>query len=307
MKILITGSRGFVGASFGTFASAAGHEVLGISRSSQPEPGWPGRHVQGDAAQADLAAIIRDFAPDLLLQAAGSASVGASIADPVGDFRATAVTLINVLDGVRRSGREPLVVFPSSAAVYGDPASLPVGEDAPCVPISPYGFHKTACEIFAREYAQCFGLSTVVCRIFSLFGSRQRRLLAWEIFAQLAGKADALELQGTGTETRDFLHMDDLSRAILLLTPAVPRRGCTILNVASGRETPILELAETMRAMVAPAKKITCRGIARPGDPHRWCADIRALQSLIPAWQPQTFAAGLEATIRDWRLTERAR
>ena len=76
VKILVTGSRGFVGASFGVFAAAAGHEVLGISRSSQPEPGWPGRHVQGDAAQADLAPIIRDFNPDLLLQAAGSASVG---------------------------------------------------------------------------------------------------------------------------------------------------------------------------------------------------------------------------------------
>ena len=301
MKILITGSRGFVGASFGNFASTAGHEVLGISRSSQPEPGWPGRHVQGDAAQADLAPIIRDFAPDLLLQAAGSASVGASIADPVGDFRATAVTLINVLDGVRRSGCEPLIVFPSSAAVYGNPASLPVGEDAPCAPISPYGFHKTACEIFAREYAQCFGMSTVVCRIFSLFGSRQRRLLAWEIFAQLAGKADALELQGTGTETRDFLHMDDLSRAILALTPVVPRRECTILNAASGRETPIMELAETMRSMVAPAKKITARGIARPGDPHRWCADIRALRSLIPDWQPQEFSAAIGETIRQWK------
>ena len=303
MKILITGSRGFVGASFGSFASAAGHEVLGISRSSQPEPGWPGRHVQGDAAQADLAAIIRDFNPDLLLQAAGSASVGASIADPVGDFRATAVTLINVLDGVRRSGREPLIVFPSSAAVYGNPASLPVGEDAPCAPISPYGFHKTACEFFAREYSHCFGLSTVVCRIFSLFGSRQRRLLAWEIYAQLAGKGDALELQGTGTETRDFLHMDDLSRAILMLTPVVPRGACTILNVASGRETPIMDLAETMRAMVAPEKKIICRGISRPGDPHRWCADIRLLRSLLPQWQPPGMAAASESTIADWRRT----
>ena len=300
MRILITGSRGFVGASFGNFAAASGYELLGISRSSQPDRGWPGRHIQGDAARADLAPIIRDFNPDLLLQAAGSASVGASIADPVGDFRATAVTLINVLEGVRRSGREPLVVFPSSAAVYGNPASLPVGEDAPCAPISPYGFHKTACEILAREYSQCLGLSAVVCRLFSLFGSRQRRLLAWEIYAQLAGKADTLELQGTGAETRDFLHSDDLARAILMLSPVVPRGECTVLNVASGRETPILQLAETMHAMVAPEKKITCRGVARPGDPHRWCAEITRLRSLLPEWQPQPLDAALHATIRQW-------
>ena len=189
--------------------------------------------------------------------------------------------------------------------MYGNPASLPVAEDALCEPISPYGFHKAACELIAREYSQCFGLTTVVCRIFSLFGSRQRRLLAWEIYSQLAGKADALELQGTGTETRDFLHIDDLSLAILMLTSAVPRGACTILNAGSGRETPIMELAETMRAMVAPAKKITCRGVSRPGDPHRWCADTHEIQSLIPQWQPQTLAAGLEATIQAWRHAQR--
>ena len=300
MKILITGSRGFVGASFGCLAAAAGHEVLGISRSSQPEPGWPGRHLQGDAGQTDLAPVIRDFAPDLLLQAAGSASVGASFADPVGDFRATAVTLTNVLDSVRRSGREPLVVFPSSAAVYGNPATLPVAEDAPCAPISPYGFHKAACELLACEYAQCFGLSTVVCRLFSLFGSRQRRLLPWEIYAQLAGAAATAQLHGTGTETRDFLHIDDLCRAILLLTAAVPRRACTMLNLASGTETSVLALAETIRSMTAPEKKITCLGNARPGDPHRWCADVRRLRTLLPDWQPQPLPAALHATIRQW-------
>jgi UDP-glucose 4-epimerase len=303
VKILITGSRGFVGDSFGRIAAREGHEVLGISRSSQPEPGWPGRHFQADAASGDLAQVIRDFAPDLLLQAAGSASVGASIADPVGDFRATAVTLTNVLDGVRRSGREPLVVFPSSAAVYGNPAVLPVTEDAPCSPISPYGFHKLSCEIFAREYAACFGVSTVVCRLFSVFGQRQRRLLVSELYEQFAGDADTVQLQGTGKETRDFLHVDDLARAILLLAPAAPRRACTILNMAAGVETPVLTLAESIRALVAPEKKVTCRGIARPGDPARWCADISRLRALIPGWQPQGLAEALAMTIGQWRAS----
>ena len=305
MKILITGSRGFVGDSFGRFAAAAGHEVLGVSRSSQPDPGWPGRHVQADAASTDLAPIIRDFAPDLLLQAAGSASVAASIADPIGDFRATAVTLTNVLDGVRRSGCEPLVVFPSSAAVYGNPATLPVAEDAVCAPISPYGFHKMACEILTREYAACFGVATVVCRLFSVFGPRQRRLLVSELYEQFAGAADTVQLQGTGNETRDFLHVDDLSRAVLLLAPAAPRRACTILNIAAGVETPVVALAENIRALVAPEKKITARGIARPGDPARWCAETRRLRALIPEWKPQTLAAGLEATIREWQDAKR--
>lgn len=300
MKILITGGRGFVGASFGNFAAAAGHEVLGISRSSQPAPGWPGRHLQADAASTDLAPVIRDFAPDLLLQAAGSASVAASIADPVGDFRATAVTLINVLDSVRRSGCEPLVIFPSSAAVYGNPNALPVAEDALIAPISPYGFHKAACEVLAREYSQCFGLSIVVCRLFSLFGNLQKRLLVWEIYEQLAGTAVAVQLRGTGTETRDFLHIDDLCRAFLLLAEIATHHACTFLNVASGVETPVIELAEPMRSTIAPEKNIVCHGVARVGDPLRWCADVHRLRSLIPQWQPQELSAALEATIRQW-------
>ena len=223
------------------------------------------------------------------------------MSDPLGDFRATASTLMNVLESIRRSGREPLLVFPSSAAVYGNPRHLPVPEEAPLDPISPYGFHKSACEMLAREYAQCFGLSIVVCRLFSLFGEWQRRLLVWEIFHQLAGTTPAVELQGTGTESRDFLAVDDLSRAILALHPAAPRQACTILNVASGRETPILDLAELMRARIAPAKDIVCRGVARPGDPFRWVADIRRLQSLAPAWEPQELAPALEAVMEQWQ------
>lgn len=301
MKILITGSRGFVGASIGHFAAAAGHEVFGISRAAQPEPGWPGRHLQGDTNQADFSPAIRDFNPDLFIQAAGSASVGASISDPLADFRATAYTFANVLENIRRSGRYPLVIFPSSAAVYGNPLAHPVAEEAACQPISPYGFHKAGCEILAQEYAQCFGLSIVVCRLFSLFGKLQRRLLVWEIYHQLAGSAERLELQGLGTETRDFIQVDDLSRAILALAGTVPRHACTILNVASGRETRILDLARMMGAMIAPEKEIVCRGEARPGDPHRWLADIRRLQSIIPGWNPQDMAQALEATIRHWR------
>ena len=145
MKILVTGSGGFVGGSFGRHAARAGHEVLGVGRASQPEVGWPSLHAQADVSSSDLAELIAAFRPDAVLHAAGAASVGASLARPLDDLRASVVTWANVLDSVRRSGARPLVVFPSSAAVYGDAASLPVAESAPARPISPYGFHKAAC------------------------------------------------------------------------------------------------------------------------------------------------------------------
>ena len=303
MKILITGSSGFVGGSFGRFAARAGHEVLGVGRASQPEVGWPGLYVQADVSSSDLSETVASFRPDLLLHAAGAASVGASLARPLDDLRASVLTWANVLDSVRRSGARPLVVFPSSAAVYGDAAARPVAEGACVCPISPYGFHKAACELLAREYAECFQLSLVVCRLFSIFGEAQRRLLVWELYRQLEGAEPSAWLEGTGDETRDYIHVDDAASAILELAsnPSVERGGFNVVNVASGEETRVLDLAEQMRALVAPSKEIRRRGHARAGDPQHWRADITLLQTLAPRWRPRPFDERLAQCVAAWR------
>src|SRR5262249_48327157 len=153
--------------------------------------------------------VIRDFAPDVLLHAAGTASVGGSLRAPFDDLRAALLTWANVLEGVRVSQHRPLLIFPSSAAVYGEVTELPVREDMPVQPISPYGFHKVMCELLAREYAECFDLSIVVCRLFSVFGVDQRRLLVWESFERLSDAEGPAWLEGTGEESRDYLAVED--------------------------------------------------------------------------------------------------
>ncbi len=300
MKIAITGSRGFIGGSVARFAAAQGHEVLGISRSSQPEADWPGRHLHADALHADLAPALRAFQPDVFLHAAGTASVAESLADPLEDLRASTLTLANTLDSIRRAGISPTILFPSSAAVYGNPAELPVNENAPVAPISPYGFHKAACELLAREYAECFGLKIIVCRLFSVFGERQRRLLVWEIFKQLAKHSRELELQGTGEETRDFLHVEDVSSALLRLAKRTDA-NFTIVNVASGHEVSVRNLAEQMRTILSPQKTVRYRGETRAGDPLHWRADVTRLHKITAPWQSRDLTAALRATISDWQ------
>jgi UDP-glucose 4-epimerase len=305
LRVLITGSLGFVGSSVGQFASRAGHEVLGIGRGAGHDATWLSRYVKADVTSDDLSGVIREFAPDLLFHAAGSASVGDSLRQPLEDFRAAALTWANILDCVRRSERTPTIIFPSSAAIYGNPTRLPVSEETSVRPISPYGFHKAACELLAREYAECFGLNIVVCRFFSVLGPLQRRLLVWELYKQLAGTDSSVWLQGTGTESRDYLHVDDVAAALLQLAtgqgPERERGSYLVMNVASGEETSVLELARQMRALVAPKKEICCRGIERPGDPYRWCADITRLRSLAPGWRPRPFGEGLAQCIATWR------
>ncbi|MDH4229813.1 MAG: NAD-dependent epimerase/dehydratase family protein [Nitrospirota bacterium] len=298
MRLLITGSRGFVGASVGIAAADAGHEVLGVDLSAQPVDGWQGAYQQADVAHADLAHLIDEFRPDTVIHAAGSASVGGSYDDPVGDLRAAALTFANALDGVRRARRRPLVIFPSSAAVYGNPAHLPVAEDAPVSPISPYGFHKAVCELLAREYATCFQLDVVVARLFSVYGPRQRRLLLWELYDQAAGGSADVVLQGTGGETRDYLHVDDVARIFLAFAARRPV-GLTLANVASGHEVSTLELARAVVAAVGADKPVRTLGQVRQGDPLNWRADVKQTAGLGVV--PRELLDGVRECVAAWR------
>lgn len=305
MKLLVTGALGFIGGSVARHAFERGHEVLGLARPEDPAPhrapGFPITHLDGSAS---LTSILAAHAPDAVLHAAGKASVGASMSAPGDDFEGSVLTFQALLEAVRASGLRPRVILPSSAAVYGDPGALPVAEDAPAAPISPYGFHKRIAEILADEYAACFGLDVVVARLFSVFGPAQRRLLLWEIYAQLAGPGDEAWLDGTGAESRDFLPVSDVAEALIQLADR-PRRGrpraAEILNVASGEERTVLEIASAMRDLVAPHKRITCRGHERPGDPKRWRADITRLLDRAAPFRPRPFADALRACVEAWR------
>jgi UDP-glucose 4-epimerase len=311
MRLLITGCAGFLGRNLSEAGARRGYDILGTSRSGKPAA-WPGQYLQKDVT-SDLDEIIRDFAPDAVFHLAGPASVEASFDTPVGDLHSSVVTWTNTLDAVRRSGLRPLVVFPSSAAVYGQPEILPMAEDGALAPISPYGFHKAACELLALEYCRCFGLDTIVCRFFSIFGGSQQRLLVWELYKQLFSSNSVVWADGKGTESRDYLHISDAMSAVLqLVDRQLQARNekyhadgqRLVVNIASGRETNVLDLAEQMRKLVAPEKTICWRGNQRRGAPERWCADIGLLRSLIPGWEPKPFAVALSECLAAWQNSQ---
>lgn len=304
MRVLITGSTGFIGGSLGRFAAQAGHTVMGTGRSPEPGKDWPGLYLPNDATAESLAEIVSNFAPDVLFHAAGTASVGASLVDPLADFRGSVGVCANMLEAVRRSGKNPLVFIPSSAAVYGNPAALPVAEQSATQPISPYGFHKAMCETLARESAECFGLKIIVCRLFSVFGASQRRLLIWDLFKQLSDPGEIAWLEGTGSESRDFLHVDDVAAVIFQLAEKFahsPSGYFDVINVASGEETTVADIAGRIRDLVAPGKEVRCRGASRPGDPINWRGEISKLHSMAPSWQPRPTITALNDCVTAWQ------
>ena len=298
MKLLVTGCHGFVGSSMARYALSSGHEVLGVARSEQGMP------IEGMAFKRcalehpDFIDAVNAYRPDVVADAAGSASVGYSFQEPREDFLKAVETWGAVLDAVRKADVKPLVIFPSSASVYGNPTLLPVTEGASLRPISPYGFHKVICEQLAQEYAQCFGLNVVVARLFSTIGPAQQRLLVWELFRQAIDDNPYLTIQGTGTETRDFLHIDDICRYFLGIAERQPK-GFWAVNVASGSSTSVRTMAEIVTRLVGSRKAIVTLNKELPGDPKHWQADTSLLLDLV-SYQPGDITRGVEHCVGRW-------
>ena len=150
----------------------------------------------------------------------------------------------------------------------------------------------------------CFGLNVVLCRLFSVFGEWQRRLLVWDLYAQFAGSEPVVWLEGTGEEVRDYLHVDDVASAMLALggdRTSPPRNGtCRIVNVGSGEQIAVSELAGHLRDITGSSKAIRYRKRCRPGDPLRWCADVSYLRALVSGWRPRPFLPTLRACVEAW-------
>jgi UDP-glucose 4-epimerase len=301
--LLVTGANGFIAGAVARAWRRSVGDAIGLvrlgGRGDYASLGFP---VHAAPLNADtVAQAVAHFAPDVLLHAAGSASIEASFRDPIADFGASVETLHAVLEGVRRSPHRPRVLYPSSAAVYGEPDTLPIPESAPIRSVSPYGHHKAVGELLAREYAICFAVPVLVFRLFSVFGPHQKRLLVRELFEQFYDGQE-VTIQGTGEETRDFLHEDDLAATLLAILPHLTEPH-VVVNLATGRGTRVRDLAKLIGSLLRSPKEVRCAKQARAGHPANWIADVHMLNALAPSL-PIGAAYDLEgrvrATLEEW-------
>lgn len=279
---LITGASGFLGTALMAEFAAAQHPVIGVDRNA-PQSGAQKdaravRQLVCDIGDPGFAALVAESQPHTIIHAAGPASVQASLVDPAGDFRAAVLPLLNLLDAVRLSRVPARVVLISSAAVYGEPKTLPVREDAPPAPISPYGFHKRACERLLEEYHRIYGIPGSSVRIFSAYGEGLRRQVLWDLARKMLS-GEAVTLHGTGEETRDFIHASDVARGVRAVTDRGSFHAETY-NLASGTATSMGDLARALADALRCDAEIRFNGIRRPGDPVHWRADIERIEAL---------------------------
>ena len=277
MRVLVTGVGGFLGGALARHWSTSSHDVLGLT--TRPVVSTSFIQETSDYSLGALCQTLRNFAPDILVHAAGRASVPISIADPKSDFDAGPALVANVLEALRRESAQTKLLFLSSAAIYGQPEILPVPESAPSRPLSPYGYHKRIAELLCTEYRALYGLPCATVRIFSAYGPGLRRQVFWDLCRKFSSHAKNVRLQGTGEESRDFVNVRDIARAIdLVISKGNFDDGC--YNLASGVETTIREVAAKVSATLGSSYCVPFDGRIPKGNPARWQADLRRLSAL---------------------------
>ena len=248
---LVTGGAGFIGSHLCDALVARGDTVRVLDdlstgrRSNLPKSTT---FIEGDVADPALALLALDGV-DGCFHLAAIASVEKGVTDWLGTHRTNITGTISVFDAIRQLGGEIPVVYASSAAVYGDAAAFPIAESEPCVPLSAYGADKYSCELHARVANHVHGIPTVGLRFFNVYGPRQDPKSPYSgvisIFCERIAAGLPIAIFGDGQQTRDFVYVADVVRA-LLAAMAVRPPGSAVFNVCSGVSTSVEALARVI-------------------------------------------------------------
>jgi UDP-glucose 4-epimerase len=278
--VLITGVTGFIGRHVALLFAESGWQVVGTGTGSDENAPLANlyQYKRLTLPSFELTRLIQQVKPQVCIHCVGRASVALSVSQPYEDFNASVCATFDLLNALRLYAPECKLIYLSSAAVYGNPEKLPIREDSIPKPISPYGFHKLICEELCAEFSKVYGMQTAIARIFSAYGPGLRRQVIWDI-SQKVLRQSIVHLQGTGSESRDFIHVKDVARALYLLSE---NSSCNadIYNIASGQEMTIEDLARLLISKSERSIKIEFNGILPPGDPINWRADIERLSQL---------------------------
>jgi UDP-glucose 4-epimerase len=308
--VVVTGGAGFIGSHAVDHFLEHGHRVVVLDDFSTGKRGnlaqWAGEprlHVEiCDVAHglfAPLAAITRAHGPvERIIHLAARVSVVASLASPVTDMQVNYGGTLHALEYARATG-VPKVVLASSAAVYGDVAALPVAEDAPCRPIAPYGIHKLASEQALDCYAAVHNVATTALRFFNVYGPRQDPSSPYSgvisIFADRARAGRPLTIFGDGGQTRDFVYVGDVVRA-LVAASTPDQHSRVVANVGTGRETSVAELARAMVELCGGRSAIE-HAPPRAGEIVRSLANVDRLRDQLGIVAQTQLVDGLRATL----------
>ena len=302
MKILVTGGAGYIGSVVAERLLTRGDTVIvldNLSRGHRAAVPTGADLVEGDLRDRErLARTMSEISPDAVAHLAGEALVGESVTEPAKFFDVNLTGGLNLLDAMRRADVQRLV-FSSTAAVYGEPATVPIVEDEPRRPVNAYGASKWAFEQALPWYASAYGLRHISFRYFNACGATVERgeyhvpethLIA--ILLEVAlGLRTEVRIFGDdydtpdGTCIRDYIHVSDIADAHLLALAQMDELESGAFNLGNGA-------GFSNREVVEAARRVTGHAIPavsaprRAGDPARLVASSTGAAEVF-GWTPQ--------------------
>lgn len=297
MKVLIIGSKGFIGSHVYRHFKTINEHTYGCDVVVDYNNV---NYHQVDATNANYETIFESTVFDVCINCSGAASVPDSIKHPLRDYTLNVYHVALLLEAIRKHAPSCKLVNLSSAAVYGNPVTLPIQEIQNCNPLSPYGHHKLYAEMLCKEYYNHFKIRSANLRIFSAYGPGLKKQIFWD-WCEKVKKKGMLEILGTGNESRDFIFIDDLVHAIDCVVKN-SQFHAEVINVGNGTEILISSAADKFKTFYPGKFNIEYNNQTRPGDPVNWQADI-SLLNLLGYHQQVSFEEGLKRFIQ-WVVSE---
>jgi UDP-glucose 4-epimerase len=299
MKTLITGGAGFIGSNLASQLLQSGHQVTildnlqsGYRKNLGLLPA--ARFMEGDIRDASLLAkAVEDI--KAIFHLAASVGNKRSIDQPIDDSEINVIGTLRVLEAARHAGVRKVVIS-SSAGIFGGLKTLPIREDHPVDPDSPYGAGKLCAEKQGMVYAKVYGMEVVCLRYFNVYGPNQRfdafgNVIPIFVFQMLRG--EPVTIFGDGEQTRDFINVHDVVRANMRAAMALGVSGA--FNIGSGSRISINNLVERLSAAAA-MKPVVRYGPPRPGNVRDSLADISAARAAF-GFEP---AVGMEEGLPEY-------
>src|SRR5258707_3352601 len=289
MKILVTGAAGFIGSHVADAYVNAGHDVVivdDLSRGSKRNLNAKSRFYQCDIR--DREAIQKIFLlekPDIINHHAAQMDVRRGVREPLFDAQVNILGSVNLIEAARANGAKRFIYAATAGAGYGEPKQMPVPEDYPMNPITPYGISKHTVEHYLFTFRFLYGLEYVVLRYGNVYGPRQSPQGEAGVFAifseqMLAGVQPVI--YGDGKKVRDYVYISDVVAANVA---ALERGANEIFNISSGVETPDLDVFERVRELLS--KQVEPRYVSRrSGEIDKICLELSKASHLL-GWVPQ--------------------